>query len=267
MANILPKPALDAVAGCVAIALYCFSPDRRRTVRQNLEGIGIKPSRASIYGIFRAHTANIIEMVAASRWGPGRLEGRFEFEGKEALDAAIAEGKGVILITQHTGSWETGAVFLNEMGYRLHVVAGVQLSPLLTHAAKKAKEKIGIEVINPEDSSRKLIRALSSGGILALLVDGNVYTGGTEVVFFGRPMRLPEGPARLARASGAPILAGYCRRLAAGRYRIHLERIVSVDEIGSLSESEALARIYGAVERFIRENADQWIMFRPFWMK
>ncbi len=265
LANALPAFVLDAAAGVCTFLHYSFSPGKRRNVRENLSGAGL-PSRAgAVYGIFRIHTANVIEMIASSRWRADRLENRFDFEGREALDAALACGKGVILVTQHTGSWETGAVYLRSLGYRLHVVAGVQLSPLLTGAVKKAKEELGIEVITPEDSSRRLLKALASGGILALLVDGDVYTGGTEVVFFGKTVRLPDGPVRLARASGAPVVAGYCRRAGSRRYRIHLERLLGADEAAALSESEALERVYAAVERFIRENADQWIMFRRFW--
>ena len=265
LANALPSFVIDAVGGGCTFLHYALSPAKRRNVRENLAGAGLPPPAGGVYSIFRIHTANIIEMIASSRWRTNRLENRFDFEGREALDAALAGGKGVILVTQHTGSWETGAIFLRSLGYRLHVVAGVQLSPLLTGAVRKAKEEIGIEVITPEDSSRRLLKALASGGILALLVDGNVYTGGTDVVFFGKTVRLPDGPVRLARASGAPIVTGYCRRSGSRRYRIHLERLIDASEATALSEGEALARVYGAVERFIRENADQWIMFRRFW--
>ncbi len=265
LANALPAGVLDAAAGSFTFIHYALSPAKRRNVRENLAGAGADFGRGAVYGVFRIHTTNVIEMIASSRWKTHGLADRFDFEGREALDAALAEGNGVILVTQHTGGWETGAVYLQSIGYRLHVVAGVQLSRLLTDAVKKAKEKLGIEVINPEDSSRRLLKALASGGILALLVDGDVYTGGTEIVFFGKTVRLPEGPVRLARASRAPIVAGYCRRAGPRRYRIHLERLLGGDEAAAMPEHEALALVYGAVERFIRENADQWIMFRRFW--
>lgn len=265
LANILPAPLLDIPAAACAFIHFAFSPGKRRAVRENLSAAGFAPRTRLIYGIFFIHAINIIEMIAASRWKRADLENRFDFEGRDALDAALAEGKGVILVTQHTGSWEAGGVYLRFLGYRLHVVAGVQLSKLLTGAVKEAKERLGIEVINPEDPPRKLLRALASGGILALLVDGNIYTGGAEVVFFGRNIRLPEGPARLARASGAPIVAGYCRRTGRRRFRIHLERLLGGREAAAAGESETLGRVYGAVERFIVENADQWIMFRRLW--
>lgn len=265
LANAPPAGVVEAFAGVFAFIHYAVFPAKRRDVRDNLAGAGLPAGRRATYGVFCMQAINAIEMMASSRWKAEELEGRFAIEGREALDEALAEGKGVVLATQHTGSWETGAVYLQSLGYRLRVVAGVQLSPLLTEAVKRAKERLGIEVINPEDSSRRLLKALASGGVLALLVDGNVYRGGVEVAFFGRKVILPEGPARLARAAGAPIVAGYCRRVGPCRYRIHLERLMRGEEAAIAAEEEVLSRVYGAVERFIRENADQWVMFRRFW--
>jgi len=246
--------------------MYYLSPAKRRNVAENIAGAaGRAPSRRTVLGIFRLQAVNIIEMFASSVWDKRAIAGWFEFEGREELDRALAEGAGVILVTAHIGSWELGALSLDALGYRLHVVAGVQMNRLLTGAVREAKERHGIEVINPEDSSRRLLKALAGGGVLALLVDGNVFTGGAEVPFFGRRVKLPAGPVRLALASGAPVIGGYCRRIGDRRFKVHLERIASAREIEALGEEKSLEHVYGAVERYIGKNPDQWCMFRRFW--
>jgi lauroyl/myristoyl acyltransferase len=120
-------------------------------------------------------------------------------------------------------------------------------------------------VINPDDSGRKYLKVLQSNGILVLLVDGNVYTGGVDWPLFGRMTRVPDGPVRLAKAAGAPLVGGYCRRIGDRSFRIRLECILDSGELEARSEHEALARTYGALERFIGENADQWCLFRRMW--
>ena len=204
-------------------------------------------------------------MFAASRWRDDSLRDWFEFEGRGDLDRALVEGRGVVLVTGHFGSWELCAIYLRSLGYRLSVVAGIQMNRLLTGALKEAKEKRGIVVINPNDSGRSYLKALQSNGILVLLVDGNIYTGGVSWPLFGKPARLPDGPIRLAKAAGAPILGGYCRRVGDTRCAIHIERILGSHELETQSESEALARTYGTIERFIGENVDQWCIFRRIW--
>lgn len=264
-ANALPAPCARLAARLCGLAVWIFSPAKRRAVRDNLARAGAVPTGRAVRNAFFLQATNAIEMIASSRRSPGSLVDRFEVEGRQALDEALAAGRGAILVTAHVGSWETGALYLRAAGCRLHVVAGVQLNRLLTGAVRRAKERHGIEVIGPEDSWRKLLRALRAGGVVALLVDGNVYTGGVEVVFFGAAARMPEGPARLARAAGAPVVAGSCRRIGRGRYRVRFERVIDAREAAEIPEPEALRRIYGAVEGIIRENADQWLLFRGLW--
>jgi KDO2-lipid IV(A) lauroyltransferase len=151
------------------------------------------------------------------------------------------------------------------MGYRLHVVAGVQMNRLLTGALREFKEHRGITVVNPHDSYRQLYRALGANGIVALLLDGDIFRGGSAVTLFGRRAELPNGAVRLARGTGAPIIGAYCRNTGGSRHFIHVEPIIGFGEIEGLSDAEALEHVSRAAERFIGANYDQWCVFRDFW--
>ncbi len=265
LASAVPASMRNGIAGLCAGFDYAISRSKRGNVAENLAAAGLSPTDERVFGVFRLHATNLIEMFASLAWDDDTILGWCDLEGRAALDAAIAGGKGAIVVSVHTGSWELGARCLQALGYRLHVVAGVQMNRFLTGAVKEAKKRRGIDVIGPDDSYRKLLKALAANGVIILLVDGNIYTGGVDLPFFGRSARLPDGPARLARASGAPILGGYCRRVGNTAHRLHIEHIMSAGEIEAGSEREALARMYGAVERFIGANADQWCMFRRIW--
>jgi KDO2-lipid IV(A) lauroyltransferase len=262
VANAAPVPVRDGVVGVCAGIDYVLSRAKRRNVAENIAAAGLPATPGRVFRIFKLHATNVIEMFASSAWENDSILAWCEVEGRVELERALAGGKGVILVSAHTGSWELGARCLQALGYSLHVVAGVQMNRLLTGAVREAKEKRGIEVISPDDSYRKLLKALASNGVVILLVDGNIYTGGVDLPFFGKATRLPDGPARLSRTSGAPVLGGYCRRMGNRRLTLHVEHIMDAGEIESLPERDALARIYGAVERLIARNADQWCMFR-----
>jgi len=265
LADAAPSPMRGAIVVVCALLHYLCSPGKRRNVAENVAATGRQATRLAVFNIFRLHAANIYELFASSRWKDETLAKWFEFEGREELNRALAEGKGVILITGHVGSWELSALYLQSLGYNLHVVTGVQMNRLLTGAVKEAKEKRGIEVIHPNGSYRQILKVFQCNGILALLIDGNVYSGGVEWQFFGRKTRLPDGPVRLAKASGAPIIAGYSRRLGKERFKICVESIVNARQVEELSEGEMLATVYRTLERFIADNADQWCMFRRIW--
>jgi Kdo2-lipid IVA lauroyltransferase/acyltransferase len=262
LASAAPASVRGGVAGVCAGIDYLFSRAKRRNVAENIAAAGLPATPGRVFDIFKLHATNLVEMFASSAWDSDTILGWWKLEGRDELDRALAGGKGVVLVSVHTGSWELGARCLEALGYSLHVVAGVQMNRLLTGAVREAKEKRGIAVIGPDDSYRRLLKALASNGVVILLVDGNIYTGGAELPFFGKATRLPDGPARLSRSSGAPVLGCCCRRLGSKEHTLHVEHIMSAREIESLPEREAHVRIYGAVERFIARNADQWCMFR-----
>jgi lauroyl/myristoyl acyltransferase len=261
----MPSGLRCRIADIGALMHYAASPTKRANVRRNLSGIGASAERGSVFGIFRHHAANMTEMFASSRWDAERLSKGIECSDTSILDEELGKKRGIIIATVHTGNWELAALFLSHLGYRMNVVAGVQMNRFLTEAVKAAKERHGIAVFNPEHSYRRLIESLSSNGIVALLLDGNIYTSGMEVELFNRRIIVPRGAVALCRRSGAPVLGGFCRRTGRGRYRIHIEKIIDAEECRKLSEPEAQKRLYAKVGEYISRNSDQWCMFRDFW--
>ena len=240
---------------------------RTRNVEKNLSGIGVEASRKTVLGIFRNHTRNVMEMFTASRRTAEEIQRGMIAQGLDQLDAELEAGRGVILVTVHVGNWEFSALYLGSLGYRLHVVAGVQMNRLLTGALRNIKERNGIAVVNPEHSYRKLFRALEANGIVALLVDGDIFLEGAEVKFFDKPTTLPTGVVRLARKTGASIVGACCRNLGRQDHFIRFERIIAGEEIAKLTDEQMLGKVYAAAERCIKSNYKQWCIFKDFWGK
>lgn len=259
----MPPGARRAFADLSALLCYSFSPARRRSVRTNL-GI-VTPGRARIFPVFRNHAMTMIEVFASSRWDDAEIASRIEFGSRRVLDSALSAGRGAILVTAHIGNWELPAPYLSSLGYRLHVVAGIQMSRLLSGAVRREKERRGIEVVDPDSPYRSLFRALEGGGVVALLLDGDVFESGVETEFFGRPALMPAGAARLACSTGAPVVGAYCRREGEDRSRIHMEILLEPGEASEKGVETSQKTVFGALERFIRSNSDQWCIFRPIW--
>lgn len=260
----LPGPARRLVTEIAAAGHY-LSPGRRRNVRENLAAAGGDSSRGAVYRIFRGHAVNMIEMFRSSRWDRDALARHIEFSDREILDEALASGRGAIFATAHIGNWELPALYLASIGYRLHVVAGVQMNSMLTAPLRDAKQRRGVTVVGPDGSYRGLFRALRAGGIVALLIDGDVYTGGEPVDLLGRTVVLPAGAARLAARTGAPVIGAYCRRTGGDRSRIYMETVLAAGEATAVGAARAQEAIAAALGRYIAGNSDQWCLFRRFW--
>ena len=242
-------------------------PERRHAVLANLAVILPRASRSDRVRvgkrIVRNYNRMMYEFFRLPHVAREELLAAVEVVGKEHLDRAVARGRGVIIVSTHVGNWELAAVMVAQWGYALHAVAGVQLGRWLSGAVRDTKTELSITTIAPEDGFRKIIRALEHNDPVALMVDGNLYTHGQNVEWFGRETPFPAGPAVLAQRTGALILPGTCERVGRGRFRIVIEP--TIDPAAFATTAELHQAIAAAAERQIRGHLDQWCIFRPLW--
>ncbi len=255
------------VAGALTeIHFRCF-PSRRHAALANLAIAMPRSARRDRVRVARRmmHSYNcmLFEFFRLPHLTREDLLRSVEVVGREHLERAVARGRGVVLCCTHIGNWELAAVVVAHWGHRLLAVAGVQLSRWLTPAVREAKAELAIQTVAPEDGFRKLVRALEHGDLVALMVDGDIYSHGAPVELFGRETRWPTGPGVLAQRTGALVICGYCERVAPGRFRIRIEP--ALDPAVFPTTAALNAAIAETAERHIREHLDQWCIFRPLW--
>jgi KDO2-lipid IV(A) lauroyltransferase len=242
-------------------------PSRRHAALANLAVILPQSSRRErlkiVRRMMRSYNRMMFEFFRLPHLSRSELLDAVEVEGREHLEQAVARGRGVILTCTHIGNWELAAVVVAHWGHRLVAVAGVQLNRWFASAVRETKSELAIQTVSPEDGFRKLLRALEHNDLLALMVDGDIYSHGVSVDFFGRELRFPSGPGVLAQRTGALVVAGYCERVGPGRFRIVIEP--ALDPATFATAAELHAAIAQTAERHIRAHLDQWCIFRPLW--
>ena len=242
-------------------------PARRHAALANLANIVPRLSRRERVKIarrmMRSYNRMMFEFFRLPHLSREDLLRSVEVEGREHLEQAVARGRGVIVTCTHLGNWELAAVVVAHWGYTLHAVAGVQLNRWLSPAVREAKSELAIHTVSPEDGYRKLLRALEHNDLVALMVDGDIYSHGVTVEMFGRETRFPAGPGVLAQRTGALVVCGYCSRERPGRFRITFE--APLDPAAFATTAALSNEIAAASERHIREHVDQWCIFRPLW--
>ena len=217
--------------------------------------------------MFEAHHRGWMEYLGRSAPRAFARAAPYRVTGMEYLDRAIAGGRGAILAVPHLGNWEMFGPALTRLGLEVHTVTGVQLHPVLAKEVRALKEREGIQVSTPEDGFLPLLGALRRGGIVALMVDGDVFSRSLPTKFFGRRTPFPAGPAILARRARVPILHGHAVRTDPSGHHISFDGLDEPDL--SLPLQEDLSRLTAGVartqERNIAEHVTQWCIFRPLW--
>lgn len=270
----LPPSASRAFARVLSSIEYVWCSRRRRAVLENLAMIGAaghaalertEDRRRIARAIFENYQRFLLEFLGQTRaFAPG-AGSPVRFACAETLYGAVAAGRGAVFVAPHVGNWEWGALALARLGFRVHAVTGVQLSPTLAPAVRALKERQGIEVHTPLDGFRPLVAALRRGGVVLLLTDGDVHARSIHVPFFGRTVPYPIGPALLARRSGAPIVHAHARRTAAGTIVVSIDGVDAADRSLPLDRdvTRLTRRIAAVQEETIARHVAQWCIFRP----
>ena len=272
LARALPGVADTAVARLVAIVADQLRPERERAARANLAALQpawsapeLARAARSAHAAYARFLLDYLRHAGRSR----RLAGRVRFHEDARCGEALRRGRGWIVCTAHVGNWEVGAMALAERGLATMVVAGDQFAASWRSGVRDLKRRAGIEVVGPHQSSRRLLRHLQRGGVVCLLVDGDLFAGGWPAQVGGREVLLPSGPARLAAASGALLVGALCRREGDG-FRIELEALGETPQpvTAGAPVGTAARRLHDAVaawlDRTLRRHAAEWCIFRPF---
>lgn len=188
------------------------------------------------------------------------------FEGEEHVHAARALGRGVILLTGHLGHFELMGAALGRIAPVTFVVKPLS-NPGAERWLERTRRASGVGTVSIGAGMRAVLRGLRSGGIVAMLADQDARRDGVFVPFMGRLASTPVGPARLALATGAPIVFGTCLRDPDGRYRA----VVDPPHVAEGSPADpdavrALTAWYTArLERTVRDRPESWFWLHKRW--
>ncbi len=220
---------------------------------------------------FRNYAKYMLEFLRLPYLDP--LEGReVPVCGWDFIDAALAKGKGAILVTSHFGNWDFAALVANSYGYKMSSIANDFQPPQLNELIQGARRKMGLIIYSPKDALRGLYTYLKNNGIVVLLLDSPLQHEESEYIavdFFGKPARFPVGPARLAHRTGAQIMFGYVARQPGDKHYYGMwEPPLVYDVTGDKDEDvKAITQACACeMEKLIRRHPDQWYMFRKLWL-
>jgi KDO2-lipid IV(A) lauroyltransferase len=140
-------------------------------------------------------------------------------EGLENLQAALAKGRGAIMIGGHFTTIEIATRILGTV-VPLNVVYRPTKNALLSHTMFTSFSRNGKPIAH--DDIRTMIRALKKNEAVWYAPDQSYRNKGAAMVnFFGIPAATNTATSRLARISGAPVLSYFPERLpGAAGYRV-----------------------------------------------
>ncbi|WP_327119268.1 phosphatidylinositol mannoside acyltransferase [Nocardia sp. NBC_01730] len=193
----------------------------------------------------------------------------YRVDGLPFLDAALDEGRGVVLVLPHSGNWDIAGVWLVQH-YGNPTTVAERLKPeSLFERFVAYRESLGFEVFpltgGEQPPFRQLAARLRENKIVCLMGERDLTGRGVPVQFFGERTWMPGGAAKLAVETGAALLPvhAWFEVDAEGRENWGLKVEAPLDVSGGVAAAtQALADRFAA--NIARHPAD-WHMLQPLW--
>ena len=272
VARLLGVKGARAVSRVVAEMYRLTHPQAEAAVRENLALLcGPQLREQTVRRTFRNFGATLADYfqlgARTKRHALGLIESR---RGFDHIQGALADGKGVLLVTVHTGLFELGGVLMEEFRLPLVVLSLPEPSAALNHWRAAYRQGWGAETLEigvDQFSVVDITRQLAQNKCVATLMDRPHGKG--DVVFVDFPHgRVPfsTGPVWLSLLTGAPLVAVNMLATESGNYAMEALPPLRLQWHGP--DRVATVREYTRelANRFrepLCNHPDQWYQFVP----
>jgi KDO2-lipid IV(A) lauroyltransferase len=213
--ELLPFPAQRRVGSALGKLIRCLPLAYVRIARRNIELCmpGLSPGAQADLLDRHCQSLGMALCETADTWWSSdeRVHKLAEIQGLENLHAALAKGRGAIMIGGHFTTIEIATRILGT-AVPLNVVYRPTKNAVLSHTMFTSFSRHGKPIAH--DDIRTMIRALKNNEAVWYAPDQSYRNKGAAMVnFFGIPAATTTATSRLARISRAAVLTYFPERL------------------------------------------------------
>ena len=269
--RLLPHSLVRLMGAAVGWLFYTVDRGHRRVALANLAQCFPKRSQSELRRIARrmfAHFGRLLfEMLKFSTLSHAEMLRRVEFEGEDRARHAYAQGRGVLFFTGHFGFWELHAIVHGLQLQPIGVLARALDNPNLNTLLERVRTRTGNSVIYRQGAVRRVLKTLSAGQGVAMLIDQHMHSpDAIWVDFFERPAATTSTLAAIALRTGAPVVPVFALPIAGGRYRMIYEHAVEAPSPDSPDPiREFTQRCTDVLEMYVRRHPELWLWMHRRW--
>jgi len=200
---------------------------------------------------------------------------QLEIHGLDLLLDTYRQGRGMLLLGSHLGSFEILRVLARERPeVKLKVVLDKSQTPAITELLHALNPAIGSSVIDASEGGTAIVlgikEAVEQGAVVALLGDrARLQEPTRQAPLLGESAPLPVAPYLIASVLDTPVLLCFGLYRGGNRYSLHFERFAERIEIPRSERNvrldEWLARYAARLEHHARLDPYNWFNFYDFW--
>lgn len=267
-----PLAVLHPIGSLLGWLAYLLSPSYRKRLRAHTQAVGMGTwQRWSAV----AHAGKMVGELPRL-WGRPReqvLGQSVQWANAEAVSQALAEGRGLLLLTPHLGCFEITAQAYAEHFGSLKPITALYRPAKQAWLAEMMRESRNRPGMNTSPATlsgvRQMLRALKKGETVGLLPDQVPPEGmGVWTNFFGRSAYTMTMAAKLVAQTGCAVVLlrgerlGPVARLQKGcDYIVHATRVApDIEQIlASGDAAQSAAAVNRLMEDMIMQAPEQYL--------
>lgn len=247
----LPSDSVFRFGEALGRLVWPLMKERRATIIRNLRIAGGTPaSEGDMQAVARAcfirAVANLVSSSVSTGLPAEDLGEVLEMENPEMLEAALAQGNGVVVLLAHMGNWEllTRLHRFFPKGTRSGAFYRPLNNPILNERVLQQREADGTRLFSKRDSLHLVSGFLRENGVVGILADQRVGLQGEVVPFFGRITRASPLPGLLARRCKSEVLSLSLETVEPGKWRARYHPVAKpYDTKSCMAALEAAMRV------------------------
>jgi KDO2-lipid IV(A) lauroyltransferase len=266
LVRILPRRWIFAFCDALAnVGFVLFRGYRTRSIASlsvALPEISAAHARVIAQRSLRNFFRSCFEMVVALALSDPERRTLIPLMGGEHLDAALAKGKGVIVLSAHLGNFFLLGTRLALDGHSIHILINQPGDGYFARLMDNYRLHIRLSTIHArprQQALRALDAVLKQGGIVIMIAD-EYRKNGTPAKLFGRTVLARRGPVAFATRTGAAVVPACIVRQPDDRLLLVVEPELGLarSRKGQVETTENVLRMTQWLEKTVRAHPDQW---------
>lgn len=257
---------LGQILGWLAFSLVRV---RRRITTDNIQralGLSAAESSALARRVYDHLCTGGLEFFRVGRMTPDQAQQVLGGDGLHRLRALLERSdSGLLVLSAHLGNWDLLACAAALCGIPVNVVTRQIKSSWINRFWMSRRQACGVTLLPSRGSAARVVSALRRREIVAMVLDQH-EPGGLPTPFFGRPAATGTALARLARATGAPVVPAYLLRQQEGFGLVVGDPLsLSYTDERSRDIHENTRLFTAEIEAQVRRTPEQWLWLHRRW--
>lgn len=267
----LPEKVAYRLFDAIADVVYRRNSKSVKRLRGNLSRTQSELKEVDLENLthraIRSYMRYWCDTFRIQNWSKERILNSVTLSNGNLLIDRIEGGEGVVVALPHSGNWDLAGAYFCALGMPLVTVAERLKPEALFQRFLEHRSRMGFEVLALDNRSfGTLMRRAKEKRLIALVADRDLSRSGIDVTFFGKPARMPAGPALLAIKTGIPLIVAHVSYTPHG---IHIDfHDVKVSQEGSEDDRirKTVQLCANLFEVGISAHPEDWHMLQRIWI-